>query len=331
MDEKKPDCPDGNEDTHISLTVLPNANSLILNADELALLNKIEAITEGLSEMEQGVIREHQSNGCGDNSRKAAIEKLMCDRHLEAEHEADLLMRLFQSLVDKRTHEAVTAATQRKTQARRKVLGSGGLFGLTAATCFLFWFRRLGYLNKQIREDSLTRLANREYLYHYLNVAAAKAEAHGEIILLAFLDLNGFKAVNDHYGHKRGDEVLQAISNSLRRHCRSHDVVVRYGGDEFVVVFISPMNRRHQTIERMRSVIMSSMRDIVNKPGFDEIGMAAGISILPSPSKTVGELIHSADKAMYEAKRLGKKITVCVHHADQTIQCICTDSEDRRA
>lgn len=256
MDEKKPDCPDGNEDTHISLTVLPNANSLILNADELALLNKIEAITEGLSEMEQGVIREHQSTGCGDNSRKAAIEKLMCDRHLEAEHEADLLMRLFQSLVDKRTHEAVTAATQRKTQARRKVLGSGGLFGLTAATCFLFWFRR---------------------------------------------------------------------------HCRSHDVVVRYGGDEFVVVFISAMNRRHQTIERMRSVIMSSMRDIVNKPGFDEIGMAAGISILPSPSKTVGELIHSADKAMYEAKRLGKKITVCVHHADQTIQCICTDSEDRRA
>jgi diguanylate cyclase (GGDEF)-like protein len=158
--------------------------------------------------------------------------------------------------------------------------------------------------------DRLTQLANRAYLDRYLEHAASRAQANSEVVVLAFLDLNGFKAVNDSFGHEEGDAVLRSVAQSLREQCREGDLVARYGGDEFVVVFVASAANRQTTVARMKQVLSNAFEPIGQQLQGLKVSAAVGISVYPDPAPTIAQLLKTADQSMYRVKRHGELFAI---------------------
>ena len=117
-----------------------------------------------------------------------------------------------------------------------------------------------------------------------------------------FVDLDGFKVINDKHGHAIGDAVLQSVAGRLQENTREDDTVSRYGGDEFLYLLMSIDDDKHvlQIAEKIVAAIQEpcalSVGDVVVKSSI-------GISIFPKDGSSASELIENADKAMYQAKR----------------------------
>jgi diguanylate cyclase (GGDEF)-like protein len=154
--------------------------------------------------------------------------------------------------------------------------------------------------------DFLTGLPNRWYVDLHLDWACSRAEAHGDLVILAFIDLNGFKPINDTFGHDKGDHVLKYIANNLRANCRSGDMAFRYGGDEFIVVFVTPANQSYQSLERIKNLIRTTFGELSQFSQEGGFGAAVGISVFPSCAKNSNMLVQTADQAMYRAKQQAK-------------------------
>ncbi len=154
---------------------------------------------------------------------------------------------------------------------------------------------------RQANEDPLTGLANRRYLMQKLNALFASEKP----VSLLFIDLDGFKPINDTYGHEMGDDALKAISERYSACVRESDVLSRIGGDEFVMMF-NGLDDKSVLEERAKKVL-----ELTNEPiwiGDTRIKMGAsiGVSISPVDGKDPDELMNSADEAMYAAKQGGK-------------------------
>lgn len=153
--------------------------------------------------------------------------------------------------------------------------------------------------------DALTGLPSLRLCKDRLNHSLAEARRNRQTSAVMFLDLDGFKAINDEYGHEFGDLVLKVTADRIRGEIRETDTVARIGGDEFVIILSSlPEN---EIAER----IASSLVEQLAKPIFVEdvrvaISASIGVSLYPSNGTTAEELIRSADKAMYRVKRAGK-------------------------
>ena len=118
-----------------------------------------------------------------------------------------------------------------------------------------------------------------------------------------FIDLDGFKSVNDTYGHTVGDQVLVEIANRLRQIVRSVDTVARLGGDEFVAFCESlPEHEVREVVERIQAAIARAAHDRRRRPCAS--APASGWSRTHDPSVTFDELLARADQAMYREKRL---------------------------
>lgn len=153
--------------------------------------------------------------------------------------------------------------------------------------------------------DQLTGLGNRHFLQVELDKEIARAKRRNERIALLFIDLDGFKAVNDGWGHEAGDALLVAMAERLRQHVRGEDLVVRLGGDEFLVV--APGLDRGESC----SVMVGRLLTVLAQPvalGDDECAVSAsiGVAFFPENGGDLGGLLHAADRAMYQAKRAGK-------------------------
>ncbi len=152
--------------------------------------------------------------------------------------------------------------------------------------------------------DPLTGLPNRRLLLDRLHQAVAQASRHGRAISLLFLDLDGFKDVNDAFGHAVGDEVLKAVAERLTDCVRKGDTVARLGGDEFIVVL--PEVRTRANAALVAEKILRAMNAPLEKIAA-AIGTSIGIALLPTGGTNDAEsLMKQADTAMYAAKEAGR-------------------------
>jgi diguanylate cyclase (GGDEF)-like protein/PAS domain S-box-containing protein len=166
----------------------------------------------------------------------------------------------------------------------------------------------LAALQDQARHDELTGLVNRHAVFDQLGRTLAGEARTGSRVAMAFCDLDGFKAVNDEYGHSAGDALLRAISRRLERAVRSGDVVARIGGDELLVI----LHGVHDLEEAVH--IAENLRECVGQPtpvAGGTVAVSASIGVtLADAGESVDQIVARADAAMYEAKRRGKDTVV---------------------
>lgn len=155
--------------------------------------------------------------------------------------------------------------------------------------------------------DPLTGLANRVRLNERLEQAMANATRQKQQVALCFLDLDGFKAINDQLGHETGDEVLLAVAARLSRSVRTIDTVARLGGDEFVVL-LTQINPSDQITSILDRAMMELENPIPLKDGrVTQVRASAGVAFFPEQAQTAAALIDAADQAMYAVKRARKE------------------------
>ena len=155
--------------------------------------------------------------------------------------------------------------------------------------------------------DGLTGLYNRRHALDQLGEAIGKAQQSGEQLAIALLDVDHFKRVNDEHGHLVGDAVLRDLGRVLVDRVRGTDLVGRYGGEEFVVVF------RRATASAARSVLDEVRAELADREGTSEIPrytFSAGVAELPGDGAEVTTLLARADERLYEAKEAGRNRVV---------------------
>jgi diguanylate cyclase (GGDEF)-like protein/PAS domain S-box-containing protein len=153
--------------------------------------------------------------------------------------------------------------------------------------------------------DALTKLPNRALLMERLERQIAFTEREPRLIAVIFLDIDGFKAVNDTLGHAVGDELLIAIAQKLQALVRQSDTVARLGGDEFVIQLDSPANR--EEVGQVADRFLAAINEVLDIQGHRvQVAASIGITVCPDDGNTAAGLIKGADMAMYEAKRAGK-------------------------
>lgn len=160
-------------------------------------------------------------------------------------------------------------------------------------------------LKEQAIRDSLTGLYNRRYLDEISHQMFSRAQRDNEKLAIMFLDIDNFKALNDEFGHKTGDDVLKQLSRILLENVRSSDVVCRFGGEEFIVLF--PNTSRENAIEH--GEMLRKLFESDQIPAADtlvKLTFSAGIAVFPDDGDDKQILIDAADRTMYEAKRAGK-------------------------
>lgn len=149
------------------------------------------------------------------------------------------------------------------------------------------------------REDPLTGVLNRRKLEDAIKEEIKYGSKRGTQFSILFLDIDNFKEFNDKYGHSKGDEILIEYSQFIRNSLRSEDLFGRYGGDEFLAVL-------KRTDKKQAARIASRMKeDIKDKENFPDLVFSIGISEFPEDGESLTELVHSADRACYRAKKLG--------------------------
>ncbi|MCW8907721.1 MAG: diguanylate cyclase [Sedimenticola sp.] len=153
--------------------------------------------------------------------------------------------------------------------------------------------------------DPLTGLPNRSLFSEHLEIALNSARRHDRMLALLFLDLDGFKSVNDVHGHDTGDELLKSIGKRMRKCIRKEDICARIGGDEFTIL----LSELSQTADA--TLIAQKLIEVISQPitvgeSVCHVGASIGISLFPESAWDARTLLRLADDAMYHAKANGK-------------------------
>ena len=155
--------------------------------------------------------------------------------------------------------------------------------------------------------DPLTELANRSLFFDRLRLALGDARRSGTTVALVMLDVDGFKAVNDAYGHSVGDEVLRTLAARLREGLRATDTAARIGGDEFAWIMPHVASRR-AVQSAVRKRLRGVQQHVVVRRRKIAIAVSAGVALYPEDARDADTLIRHADSAMYAAKREGRGV-----------------------
>lgn len=170
--------------------------------------------------------------------------------------------------------------------------------------------QRFEETKKLTLRDDLTGLYNSRFMAAYLDREIKRCRRVRSPLCLLFMDLDGFKSVNDTHGHLAGSRTLVEVGAVLEETVRDADVLIRYGGDEFVILFPeTPLSGGLVIAERIRQVIAST-KFLETLSIEARVSASIGLAAYPESADDVRGLISGADRAMYEAKALGKNRVV---------------------
>lgn len=189
------------------------------------------------------------------------------------------------------------------------LVAGGSLFG------FFWWLvgrigRRLEFDEQKLREmatrDGLTGLFNHRMFYSILERETARARRHNRSVSLLMLDIDHFKRVNDTYGHRAGDRILEGLGAVISRQARVIDSVCRYGGEEITVIL-------PEAVEEDAAIAAERLRVGIEQHGFDiksdrqvTLTVSIGVATFPAHATSTEELVTAADRALYAAKEGGR-------------------------
>lgn len=160
-------------------------------------------------------------------------------------------------------------------------------------------------LDKIAHYDTLTGLPNRRLLNDRLSQAIIRAQRDRSILAICFLDLDGFKAVNDEHGHHVGDQLLIGVTEHMRTVLRGNDTLARLGGDEFVIL-LSDIKSSFESNQILDRILMAVSRPVKFDTLALQVSASIGVSLFPDDNVDADSLMRHADQAMYIAKNAGK-------------------------
>jgi diguanylate cyclase (GGDEF)-like protein len=219
-------------------------------------------------------------------------------------------------------------AVLKELTARRRhatFIAAAALFVLAVGACVIVYrlLRREARTREKLHvqmahdafHDALTLLPNRRYLLDELSRSLTRAKRKQSQVGLLFIDLDGFKRVNDLHGHEAGDELLKRASAQFVQTVRGSDFLARLGGDEFAVVIEADdsdcaVTLARRLIEAIRQPLLDGRRDCL-------VSASIGVAIYPHDGADTSTLLAQADRAMYDAKRLGKaRVALAANRCD---------------
>jgi diguanylate cyclase (GGDEF)-like protein len=197
-----------------------------------------------------------------------------------------------------------TAFDQRPVQLWDDIFNAAARFVvfLVVVTFTHFLRKALDRAHDLARVDPLTQLLNVKSLQELGSLEVKKAVRENYAMTAMFIDLDGFKAINDSLGHQAGDAVLRVFADALRANVRETDLTARVGGDEFLIVMPNTGPEAAANIAaKLRAQLLDSLRS-----GGWSVTFSLGASTFVTPAATIDELVNHADAMMYRAKERGK-------------------------
>lgn len=166
--------------------------------------------------------------------------------------------------------------------------------------------KEISPLRRSANLDEMTGLANRAFFCRAANRRIELAEKYGTPLSCIMLDVDDFKAYNDHYGHEAGDRALQYVARVLSEEARADDLVARYGGEEFLILVSTDLENAVNLAERARRRVERGYS--AEHEGYlaRRLTVSLGVAALAEDTQTLDQLVRAADAAMYHSKRRGK-------------------------
>lgn len=254
-----------------------------------------------------------------DTSRREQAARIMREEIVPARAKVGELMMEIGWIARESGEQAVINVEQSYRQTLLLLVLICGAILLLSFTIIWVVYRRITYSTKQIHRihddleniasyDELTGLVNRRVFEERFQHEVEKAAATAQQLALLYLDLDGFKAVNDTRGHAAGDRVLQLVSKRFQQLVRDVDLVGRMGGDEFAIVLSSIHADEQATVVAQR-IVESTSQPMRLEEGVEvNIGTSIGVALYPQHGSNHEVLMRQADQAMYVAKREGKGV-----------------------
>lgn len=249
--------------------------------DVQALLDSQEQITTRIIDLKGGRVDVNMSFAMLDQGKSFSYKVEI--HNITAHNKAVSALRQSVETLERRVEER-TRELQEEVQVRRKAEEQ---------------------MRHMASHDDLTGLPNRAMMIDRLEVAIHRAHRENNMCAVAFIDLDGFKKINDNHGHEAGDTLLCNVAGRLSNCIRETDSVARIGGDEFIII-IADM----KDIENAKTVVTQALKaidePIILTDSDVTIGASIGVSVYPNDSMDAGELLKLADQAMYKVKGKGK-------------------------
>lgn len=238
----------------------------------------------------------------------------------------------FKSIDNKISHKRFLIESQIKLRFKQVLIGAAALVALVTIVLVTAYRRTMSLfesivnakehllkLQHQAVHDTLTQIPNRRGFEFQINEIFSESLTQKKEFALFYMDLDGFKLINDVHGHDTGDEALKIVVQRFARVLRDNDILSRVGGDEFTLLVQQDLNI--DSLSNLSNRLIKSLDSKISVAGRSmQLGVSIGIAIFPHHAGNVDDLISMADSAMYAAKKAGKNRVEIARYDSPTTQ-----------